>query len=140
MFDKNPMRHCTDSEEGARATLMNFRRALESQERAWRFFEETKTQGYTRVVMTQGGLRVLEELGTSNIERSTSNVEVGRIWVPKFHSWGGVNDRFAMGGEKEMGIYCRRAVFADEWLSGGELGNSEQNLMEWLEKTGYRWS
>ena len=148
MFERNPMRHCTDSEEAARATLMNFRRALESQERAWRFFEKTKTRSYARVVVTRADLRFLEELGTSNIrlrvatpgrvERSTSNVEARKVWLPRFHGWGGVNDRFAMGGEEEMGIYCRRAEFADGWLLGGGQGNSEQILMKWLERNWIR--
>ncbi len=141
LFAKNPMRHCTASEEEARATLMNFRRALESQERAWRFFQRTKTRSYARVVVTRGDLR-----WSRDISVPTRGAEVGEdeqecpspLFVPRFHSWGGVNDRFAMGGEEEMGIYCCRTAFADGWLLGGGQGNSEQILMKWLARNRVR--
>ena len=138
LFERNPMRHCTGSEEAARATLMNFRRALESQERGWRFFEEAKTRRYDRVVVTRPDLRFLEELGTSNIDQPTLNVEVREISVPRFHAWGGVNDRFAIGSEEVIRIWSNRSAFADGWLlkAGGE--SSEWLLLKWLERNGIK--
>lgn len=134
LLRNNPMRHCCGGEEEARVTLMNFRRALESQERAWRFFEKTKTRDYDVVVVTRGDLRFLVELGTSNIERSTSNFEGVRIWVPKFHSWGGVNDRFAIGNEEAIRIWSNRVAFAEQWLEKADGESAEWLLMKWLEK------
>lgn len=134
LFRNNPMRRCCGNEVEARATLMNFRRALESQERAWRVFEERKTKHYDLVVATRADLRFLEEVGISNIERSTSNVEGGRIWVPKFHSWGGVNDRFAIGNEEGVRTWSQRVAFAEEWLERAKGESAEWLLMKWLEK------
>lgn len=131
---RNPMRHCCGSENEALASLMNFRRALESQERAWRFFEENRTERYDRVVATRGDLRFLEIIRTSNIELPTSNAGVGRIWLPLFHSWGGVNDRFAIGNEAGIGTWSQRVAFAEEWLGMADGESSEWLLKQWLEK------
>jgi hypothetical protein len=131
LFANNIMRHCTADEDEARATLMNYRRALESQERAWRYFEETKQKSYTHVIATRGDLKFLQELqidALSNLENPPC------LWIPQFHGWGGVNDRFALGGEREIGIYSNRSAFADGWLTGGGQGNSEQILMHWLQR------
>ncbi len=131
LFANNPMRHCTTGEEEARATLMNFRRALESQERAWRFFEKTKTRSYDVVVATRADLLFLEKM-KSDAHRAT--LQDGRIWVPRFQAWGGVNDRFAMGSEEVIKVWSNRAAFADGWLlkAGGE--SSEWLLRKWLER------
>jgi hypothetical protein len=138
LFEKNPMRNCTGNEEEARATLMNFRRSLESQERAWEFFQKTKTRRYDVVVATRADLRFLDELETSDIESSASHVGAGRVWLPNFHSWGGVNDRFVIGNEEGVGIWSNRVVFAEEWLEKANGESAEWLLMKWLEKNQVR--
>jgi hypothetical protein len=139
LFARNPMRHCTGNEAAARATLMNYRRAVESQERAWRFFQQTKTRDYARVVVTRADLRFLDELALPDEltgEAEADGNRQQRLWLPRFHSWGGVNDRFAIGSETAMDAYSQRAAFVDGWLLSGGQGNPETILMKWLQRNG----
>lgn len=137
LFARNPMRNCCDSEEEARATLMNFRRALESQERAWRVFEENKTRSYDVVVATRADLRYLEE---GKWETLVPHLKNGgqecppSLLLPRFHSWGGVNDRFAIGNEEGIRIWSNRVAFAEEWLERANGESSEWMLKQWLEQ------
>lgn len=138
LFARNLMRHCTGNEAAARATLMNYRRAVESQERAWRFFQQTKTRDYARVVVTRADLKFLDELALPDelIGEGGDDGNRRRLWVPRFHSWGGVNDRFAIGSEAAMGAYSQRAAFVDGWLLSGGQGNPETILKKWLQRNG----
>ena len=129
-FERNPMVHCSPDEDAARATLMNHFRALESLERAWRFFEGAKSGGYRRIVVARPDLRFLQDL----VVEDPSPSGAGAVWIPKFHGWGGLNDRFAMGGEREMEIWCSRLTFAKECVLDGRNWNSETVLMKWLEQ------
>ena len=114
LLRKNPMRHCCGSDEEAEATLMNFRRALESQERAWRFFEERKTQRYDLVVATRADLRFLE---VGRWDENATRLKNGgqechpSLWLPKVHSWGGVNDRFAIGNEESIKCWLHHVMY-----------------------------
>lgn len=144
LFERNPMRHCTSNEQAAQATLMNFRRSLESQQQAWRFFEKTRTRKYNRIVATRPDLKFLHELeippdlvSVSPVPSLASNpLEKAnlKLWVPKFHGWGGVNDRFAIGSESAIKVWSNRADFADGWLLNPGLKSSEWLLMKWLER------
>jgi hypothetical protein len=141
LFVKNPMRFCTGDEAGARATLMNFRRALESQHRAWDFFTRMKTRSYARVIATRPDLKFLqeleipEELALPELQDSPAS---HRLWVPRFHAWGGVNDRFALGREESIGIWSRRTAFVDGCLLNPGDSNPEWFLMKWLERNRIR--
>lgn len=141
-FERNPMRHCTDTEEAARITLMNVRRALASLERVWRFFESARTRAYDRVVVTRPDLRFLQNLELPEALWSAIGPEDAGakrcLWAPRFHAWGGINDRFVIGREREAGVWCRRADFADRQLLSGHEINSEQILGRWLEKNHIR--
>ena len=172
-FRNNPMRHCCGSEKEARTTLMNFRRALESQERAWRLFEEQKTGRYELVVATRADLKFLEELRvpekllaalherrgereSPEEKRLEENADHGgmlgafhwldghrpplqtMLWLPRFHSWGGVNDRFVIGNEEGGRIWSQRVAFAEEWLEMANGESAEWLLMKWLEKNKVR--
>ncbi len=162
-FRNNPMRHCCGNEEEARVSLMNFCRALESQERAWRFFEERKSKTYDLVVATRADMRFLEDIrlperltlaarglsskrpqppldfaGCPEVSPYLGERE-GRdrppcLWLSKFHSWGGVNDRFAIGNEEGIRIWSNRVVFAKQWLERAKGESSEWLLMKWLER------
>lgn len=171
LFRKNPMRNCCGSEEEARTTLMNFRRALESQERAWRFFERRREKHYRAVVAARPDLRFPEELvlpaglvtalfdGEANRREleglkaswkeewpaggSVSQVKdwtsvPPMLWLPDFHAWGGVNDRFAVGNHEAIRIWSNRAGFAEEWLLRANDESAEWLLMKWLEKNRVR--
>ncbi len=133
LFERNPMRHCSASEEAARASLMNHFRALESLERAWRFFQERNTGEYDRMVATRPDLRFLHKLVVP-AGCATEREDFAPLWVPRFHGWGGVNDRFVMGREREVGIWCRRSAFARECVLADKGWNSETMLMKWLEQ------
>jgi hypothetical protein len=138
LFRNNPMRHCCGNEEEARATLMNFRRALESQERAWRVFETNKTRRYDVVVATRADLRFLDvgrwDTLVPRLEKNGGQECPPSLWLPKFHSWGGVNDRFVIGNEEGIGIWSNRVAFAEQWLERANGESSEWLLKQWLEK------
>lgn len=144
MFKCNPMRSCTRGDMAARATLMNFRRALESQERAWSYFQQHKARSYDRVVMTRPDLRFLNRLeipaplksgsGSEKDLNKLSNGCESKVWIPSFHSWRGANDRFVIGREKEVGIWANRTAYLDGWLLNAGKGNSEWHLMKWLQR------
>jgi predicted O-methyltransferase YrrM len=146
LFRNNPMRHWCGDEEEARAMLMDFRGALESQERAWRVFEERKTKSFDLVVATRADLRFLEELQVPErlVDAYPRLGGVGgrecppSIWVPRFHSWGGVNDRFAVGNEEGARIWSQRVAFAEEWLERAKGETAEWLLMKWLEENRVR--
>lgn len=129
----NPMRHCTDNEAAARATLMNFRRAIESQQRAWNFFNGTKSRSYDRVVVARADLLFLDELILP-----ARPMQKDELWVPQFQAWGGINDRFAAGSEEAIRKYCSRIDAADHWLLKEKGGNSEQFLSRCLKLSGLR--
>ncbi len=134
MFARNPMWHCSRDETSARTTLMNFRRALESAERAWGVFEARRERRYRRVVVARPDLRFLDDLAIPpELQGPGPNERGGRtLWLPRHHAWGGVNDRFAIGSEDAIGVWCRRTAFADGWLLGADNQNSEWLLMKWL--------
>ena len=141
LFAKNPMRYCTGDEAAARATLMNFRRAVESQERAWEFFSRTKTRDYARVVATRPDLMFLQELDLPaelSLADARDESALPCLWVPRFHAWGGVNDRFAIGRESSVGIWARRTAFVDGCLLNPGDANPEWILMKWLERNRIR--
>lgn len=141
LFRNNPMRSCCDGEEEARATLMNFLRALASQERAWRLFQQHKAGRYDVVVAMRADLRFLTPLDIRAFPQLHESSPAGtgdavrpRLWAPWFHAWGGVNDRLAIGNEEAVGIWSERLSFAREWLPHSNGESSEWLLMKWLEK------
>lgn len=136
LFKRNPMKHFSRSEQEARITLMNFRRALESAERAWLFFQKNKTKNYKQIIVTRPDLKFLHSLEVDCVEKIIDNKnKLSRfLIVPGFHCWGGVNDRFAFGREKEISVWCQRTAFADGWLLKAENENPEWLLMQWLRR------
>jgi hypothetical protein len=141
LFAKNPMRYCTGNEAAARATLMNFRRAVESQQRAWDYFTRTKTRNYTCVVATRPDLKFLQALeipADLALPELQNDPASKRLWLPRFHAWGGVNDRFVIGRQEEVGIWSRRADFLDGCLLNPADANPEWILMKWLERNRIR--
>jgi len=154
LIRRNPMRYCTNGEEAAALTLRNFLVALESQQRAWRVFERHRmADRYHKVVASRADLRFLDELGVRRLEnpalakderrRTDEEKERGKgdpptLWVPRFHAWGGVNDRFAIGNEDGIRIWSHRLAFAEEWLKRAQRESAEWLLMKWLEKNRVR--
>ncbi|WP_265593911.1 hypothetical protein [Haloferula sp. BvORR071] len=135
LFRRNPMRHFCDGEHEARITLMNFRRAMESLRRAWDFFQASKERHYQRVIVTRPDLKFIQEF-----EPPLSGGLRRHLWIPRFGSCGGLNDRFAAGNEESAAVYCQRADFAHEWLLSGEEGNPETLLKRWLQQQDICWN
>ena len=131
LLGRNPMPRIAVNQEAARVTLMNFRRALESQKRAWKYFASSKKHHYQNVILTRPDLRFLSKLPVArNQARPIDKV----VKIPQFHGWGGLNDRFAMGSEQTIEILANRTEFADGWLMAGGGGNPEQLLQKWLDR------
>lgn len=125
LFVKNIMRNCTETEAEARYSLMNLCRAQESLQRAWHFFCQAKNRIYDRVVISRADLIFFSPFQAPDVSKG--------LWIPQFHSWDGVNDRFVIGQEKELQVYTQRVAFTDQWLTQRSDGNSEQILKSWLE-------
>ena len=125
LLSQNAMWRESGPKNAVLATLMNYRRAMESLRRAWSFFE-ARADDYDIVVVARPDVRFLNAIPVVESRESW-------IWVPQFHAWGGVNDRFAMGGEREMKLYCNRATFVEQAIMSGRAANSEQILESWLE-------
>lgn len=143
LFARNYTRHFTTGEEACRATLMNYRRAMESQERAWKYFQHHKEKSYSRVVVTRPDLLFLHPLpippdfGADAVQGPGGRAISPPLYVPRFEAWGGVCDRFAMGTERDVGIWSQKSAFVDGWLlNAGAAGNenSEWLLMKWLQR------
>jgi hypothetical protein len=131
LFKRNPMKHISKSEQEARITLMNFRRALESAERAWFFFQNNRSKNYKQIIITRPDLKFLQQFEVDCIKKiiDKQNNHSRFLIVPGFHCWGGVNDRFAFGSEKEISIWCQRTAFADGWLLKAENENHQYLLI-----------
>jgi hypothetical protein len=143
LLARNYTRHSTKGEEASQATLMNYVRALESQERAWRYFQKNSEKKYNRVLVTRPDLLFLHELpippewGEHVAYGKDGQAMPSPLYVPRFEASGGVCDRFAMGAEREVGIWCQKAAFADGWLmKAGDVWyeNSEWLLLKWLQR------
>jgi len=59
-------------------------------------------------------------------------VKPDEIYIPTFHSWGGVNDRFALGREDEIAIWLDKRQFALNIIKKGLRCNPEKIASEWL--------
>lgn len=132
LFANNPMRACTNSETAAKVTLMNLLRALESQQRAWQYFVTVKDRNYERVIATRADLRFLNKFQLPELSEGGALRE-GELHVPAFHPSGGVNDRFVLGGEREIEIWSSRKDFAAGWIFSSKRQSTEWNLKSWLE-------
>lgn len=144
LFFRNPMRHCTTTEAAAKVTLMNFRRTIESQARAWEYFERTKTKRYDRVVATRADLRFIRFREPSDqlrkaLAEGATNRDSGfglTVWTPRINPWGGINDKFVLGSEEAVKVWCGRLACCDDWVRNGGPCNSEWLLMNWLQRNG----
>ncbi len=141
LLERNPMRHCTDSEAAARVTLMNYVRSLESLRRAWEIYLERREVRHDWIIVTRADLRFLHPVFLPTLDagfcpppgRADSAPQDSTLWVPAFQDWGGFNDRFAIGREREMATYSRRFDFALQWIREGKGGNPQRILKHYLE-------
>ena len=62
-------------------------------------------------------------------ELTMDMIDKSKINISDFHQWGGINDRFAIGPQKEMEIYCD---MVDSIFDIG--GNAEKKLKHHLNK------
>lgn len=56
------------------------------------------------------------------------------VYVPTFHNFHGLNDRFAFGGYEAMRVYCNRLDNMDEYVAAGWVFQPETHLRWTLEK------
>ena len=71
---------------------------------------------YHAVIYLRPDVWYFNEVNVPDLEAATANASV--IFVPDFHSWGGVNDRFAMGHPVAAAAWARRDALADEYVFG----------------------
>jgi hypothetical protein len=125
LLRNNPFKNYIPDKEEHDSSLKNFIRSVESQKRAWEFFKSNKKSKYDIVIASRPDVRYVHDLVIPSINPN-------EIYVPAFHGWEGVNDRFALGGEEEVGIWFNKKDFVCEWIRSGEPGYSELMTAKWL--------
>lgn len=63
----------------------------------------------------------------SNIE-DLSKCDPNAVYVPTFHNFFGLNDRFAFGGYDAMKVYCERLDTMDDYIAAGGVFHPESHL------------
>jgi len=106
-------------------TLANYMRDLESQSRAFSYFESNKKKKYDLLIVARPDVKYF------NVIKLPSKIN-DSIFVPNFHHWWGINDRFAMGPEDLINKYCNRKNLIFNWIKNGEKKNSEMFLDKFL--------
>ncbi len=88
-------------------TVMNIYRARHSCELSWEIMAEyASSQGitYDAVAAVRLDVAFLSDI----IIPKLHSIEKGTVYVPHFHSNGGINDRFAFGEMEAMRVYMNR--------------------------------
>jgi hypothetical protein len=130
------MYECIRNESAFLTTQKNYWRSLESQERAWRYFEATKNTRYDRVVATRSDLLFSNSFKIRDSKQALLP-ECNVIHVPQFHSFKGINDRFAFGSENAIKVWSNKREFATKYTRETPgLATSEKILLEWLDERG----
>ncbi|WP_367871112.1 hypothetical protein [Luteolibacter sp. Populi] len=124
-FADNPMRHHGVTGAGADASLRNLVLAVHSAERV---FDRFAMSGYEAdvVVLSRADLQFTRGVVVPDPTPEWT------VFVPSFHGWGGLNDRFAFGSPLAMEIYARRSAFVEGWLLSPGRRNPEWVLKRWL--------
>jgi len=107
------------------SSLKNYVRSLESQQRALSVFKSMKEKSFDFVIAARPDVKFLHDL-------TVPIVKPDEIYIPTFHSWGGVNDRFALGREDEIAIWLDKRQFALNIIKKGLRCNPEKIASEWL--------
>lgn len=58
------------------------------------------------------------------------------IHIPREHDWGGINDRFAFGGDRAMRVYCDKNSRIDDFMIQGGVFHPETILLWVLRSRG----
>lgn len=117
----------TDIEQLLICLIKNCVRDAASIQGAWYFTQSKKTKHYDMYVIARPDVKFINKL-----KFDISNFELNTVYVPKFHSWEGINDRFAIGDERAIGKYCCKFNETMEWVGNGIIDNSEKFLKNYL--------
>lgn len=128
VHEVNPMRFHCDSEESAKVAIRNVILSLHSLEMAFDIMLEQSESRPDIVVVSRCDIRFLHPIAFPN------EIPGWTVFLPSFHSWGGVNDRFAFGTCDAMEVYARRSSFFDGWMLNPTRQNPEWILMKWLQR------
>lgn len=128
----NPLRHHYHDEAAARVALRNAVFSLFSLESVFEQFLASSSPAVDCVVATRADLRFLRPLVLP------SQLPERTVFIPSFHGWGGVNDRFAFGTPEAMAVYAGRRAFFDGWMLHPDHHNPEWVLMKWLQRNRIR--
>lgn len=132
IYKNNPMRsHCRD-ETSARVAIRNTILTLHSLEMVYDEFLGKFASAADLVVASRADLRFRGPVIVPE------TVPEWTVFLPSFHSWGGVNDRFAFGRPDAMEAYARRSAFFDGFMLNPSRHNPEWVLMKWLERNQLR--
>lgn len=128
----NPMRHHCADEESSRVAIRNVLLTLHSLEMAFDTWQSQSSGEADLVVASRADLRFLLPLVLPE------RISEWTVYLPQFHGWGGVNDRFAFGNKESMEVYARRSAFFDGFMLHPSCRNPEWVLMKWLERNKLR--
>lgn len=60
------------------------------------------------------------------------NLTPDKLWTPKYHVWGGLNDRIAVGSPANMRIWCDTYNHLNDDVETLPVANMEVRLANWL--------
>jgi len=102
-IDFSAYRSSGDPWDNNYATLDNFILAMRSLNKVTDLMMK---HSFTHVVFMRPDVKFVDGLNTSLLDKVKRNVCI----VPKFHSWGGVNDRFAICSQRVAKVYGTRVT------------------------------
>lgn len=106
-------------------------RQLWAMQRVWRIMEASDIQ-FDWVV------RLRPDCWFHNDLEDLAECDPACLYVPTFHNFFGLNDRFAFGGYEVMKVYMNRLDNMDEYIAAGGIFHPESHLKWTMERAGIK--
>jgi hypothetical protein len=74
-----------------------------------------QSKKYDAVIYLRSDVWFFNQLNVSQVLAAAAETTRPVIWTPKFHTFGGLNDRFAFGNTAAMKIYGNRLLYAKDF-------------------------
>lgn len=98
--------------------------------RAWEIME---SDGEPRPLWV---IRLRPDCWFHNDIENLNDCDTSCVYVPTFHNFYGLNDRFAFGGYEAMKVYCNRLDTMDDYIAAGGIFHPESHLKWVMERAG----
>jgi len=108
-------------------------RQLWSLQKSWRLMEQSNLSPF---IAGNWVIRLRPDCWFHNDIEDFADCDPACIYVPTFHNFYGLNDRFAFGGYEAMKVYCNRLDTMDEYIASGGIFHPESHLKWTLQRAG----